>query len=160
MRGFLWRRVDRGRWCWGRWEEEDDVFLCRMWSWCNSRRSPGDDRKIKITHVLFLVQLPSVPERTGTSKILSHSRINRAISLTFSGPVYHLMEQLIYKCHIYIFLFWWYIFHLTFCNIPIFAENQLMCKRCYFSRLASILTNGQGITNNCPGLQHDTLFYA
>ena len=35
-------------------------------------------------------------------QIICHTHINRATSLKFSGPVYHLMEQLMYKFHFYI----------------------------------------------------------
>ena len=35
-------------------------------------------------------------------QIFCHARIHRATSLTFSGPVYHPMEQLTYKFHVYI----------------------------------------------------------
>ena len=35
-------------------------------------------------------------------QIFSRTRINRATSLTFSGPVHHFMEQLMYKFHVYI----------------------------------------------------------
>ena len=43
--------------------------------------------------------------------------------------------------------------------MPIFAETQQMCKKCFSTQLASILRNGHGITNNCPRPQHVTLFY-
>ena len=35
-------------------------------------------------------------------QIFCHTRINLAISLKFSGPVHHPMEQLMYKFHFYI----------------------------------------------------------
>ena len=40
--------------------------------------------------------------KNGYVQIFYHSRINRATSLKFSGPVYHPMEQLIYKYYVYI----------------------------------------------------------
>ena len=35
-------------------------------------------------------------------QIVCHTHINQATSLKFSGPVHHLMEQLMYKFHFYI----------------------------------------------------------
>ena len=35
-------------------------------------------------------------------QIFCHTHINRATSLTFSGPVHHPMEQLVYKFHFHI----------------------------------------------------------
>ena len=69
-----------------------------------------------------------------------HTRINRATSLKF----WYLK---------------WYRFYSTFCNIPLFAAYQPWRKKCFFTRLTSIVRNGYEITNNCSKPPHDTLFH-
>ena len=54
---------------------------------------------------LYTLIVPTVTERTGTKFFTIYtynSRINRATSFKMLGPVYHPMEQLIYKFYVYI----------------------------------------------------------
>ena len=55
-----------------------------------------------------------------------------ATSLKFYRLDHPLMEQGLYKFHAYISN--GMDFHSTFCNISVFAENQQMCKKCFFKQ--------------------------
>ena len=40
-------------------------------------------------------------------------------------------------------------------NFMFISQIQQMCKKCFLTRLGSILRNGYGITNNCSRAPHD-----
>ena len=89
--------------------------------------------------------------------IFCHSHIKQATSSKFSGPVYHPMEQLMYKFYVYISNDIYFIsFFVTYAYL---LKTRQMCKKCFLTRLASILRNGYGITNNCHRAPIDILFY-
>ena len=88
------------------------------------------------------------------NKIFYHSRINWATSLAFSGPVYHPMEQLMYKFHLYISDNIDFI--QLFVTYPYLLKTNKCVKKCFLTPLASIRRNGHGITNDWPRPPHDT----
>ena len=89
-------------------------------------------------------------------QIFCHTHINRATSLTFSGPVHHPMEQLMYKFHFYI--------SNGIAFIPPFVTYPNFCiptmkEKVHFNSINLNTKKWYGIGNNCPRPPHDTLFY-
>ena len=65
---------------------------------------PVSDIKPNLEKPVFLNSSTDCQQKNRYVQIFGHTRIHRATSLKFSGPVYHPVEQitLAYKFHVYI----------------------------------------------------------